>query len=329
MIAVKHFIRLSFFALALLLLSSGKGKAPFKLTLLSDTQTYTSKFPEIFSSQTRWIAENSGDIAFVLHQGDITDNNSPAQWEVATEAFRLIDGKVPYAFGPGNHDTGEGGKSQVRNTDMYNRYMPYEKHSETSHFGGAFAPNKMDNTWHTFKAGGHKWLILALEFGPRNAVLDWAASVIEKHPRHKVIINTHAYMYSDDTRMSAERNHKWLPQQYGLGKATGQEAVNNGEQIWDKLVKNHANILFVFSGHVLNDGTGTLVSEGIHGNLVYQMLANYQGGVEGTTNGGNGFLRIITIDPKDSSISVKTYSPHVNQYKTDDSQQFNFENVKF
>jgi len=88
-------------------------------------------------------------------------------------------------------------------------------------------------------------------------------------------------------------NHlaKWLPQNYGVGKDVGEDAVNNGEQIWEKLISNYPNILFVFSGHVLNDGVGTFVSEGKYGNKVYQMLANYQGGVEGTEKGGNGFLR--------------------------------------
>lgn len=240
-----------------------------------------------------------------------------------------MDGKVPYAFAPGNHDIGEGGRSEVRNTDMYNHFMPYEKYSKAPNFGGAFADGKMDNTWHTFKAGGINWLVLALEFGPRDTVLEWAATVIEKHPKHKVIITTHAYMYSDDTRMSKERDHKWLPQEYGLGKATGKDAVNNGEQMWDKLVKNYANVMFVFSGHVLNDGTGALVSEGIHGNKVYQMLANYQGGVDGTEKGGNGFLRIITIDPGNSTISVKSYSPYIDEYKTETGQQFSYKNVKF
>ena len=326
---MKHLFRLLFLALALIVLSSGRGKSPFKIVLLPDTQTYCSKFPEIFSSQTRWCAENKEEIAFVLQQGDITDNNSEQHWKIASEAFSLLDGKVPYAFAPGNHDIGEGGKAEVRNTDLYNRFMPYDKYSRTPNFGGALAPGKMDNTFHTFKAGGYKWLILALEFGPRDTVLEWAATVIEKHPKHKVIINTHAYMYSDDTRMSQERNHKWLPEEYGLGKATGKEAVNNGEQIWEKLVKNYANILFVFSGHVLNDGTGALVSEGIHGNKVYQMLANYQGGVEGTVKGGNGFLRIITIDPGNSAISVKSFSPYIDEYKTDPSQEFTYKNVKF
>lgn len=181
------------------------------LVLLPDTQTYTSNYPEIFKSQTSWIAENAKNIAFVLHQGDKTDNNSESQWKVAVESFSKLDGKVPYTFAPGNHDTGEGGKTLDRNMTMLNKFLPYKKFSKAKSFGGAFIPGEMENTWHTFKAGGFNWLILSLEFGPRNKVLEWAAGVIEKHPKHKVIVNTHAYLYSDDTRMSEKGNYKWIP----------------------------------------------------------------------------------------------------------------------
>jgi len=51
-------------------------------------------------------------------------------------------------------------------------------------------------------------------------------------------------------------------------------------------------------------------------------------GVEGSENGGNGFLRIVTIDPENKTISVKTYSPYINGYKTEPDQQFVFENVQ-
>ena len=325
----KQLLMLFSLALLLIVFSSGRKKSSFTLVLLPDTQTYTETYPEIFKSQTRWIAGNAQNIAFVLHQGDITDDNNEAQWNVAAESFSLIDGKVPYTFVPGNHDTGEGGKTLDRNTDLLNRFLPYSKYSQAKTFGGAYMAGDMTNTWHTFKAGGYNWLILSLEFGPRNKVLDWAVGIVENHPKHKVIINTHAYMYSDDTRMGEGKGHKWLPQNYGVGKASGEEAVNNGEQIWEKLVSQYPNILFVFSGHVLNDGVGTLVSEGKHGNKVYQMLANYQGGVEGTEKGGNGFLRLIQIDPGNSTISVKTYSPYTDKYKTEADQQFTFEKVKF
>ena len=298
---------------------------PFRLALLPDVQTYTRKYPEIFKAQTQWLADHKEDFAFVLQQGDITDWNAVEQWDAAREAFAVLDDKIPYTFVPGNHDIGNNADS--RNTDKLNRYLPYDKYSQSPYFGGAFQTGKMDNTWHTFRAGGLDWLILSLEFATRNRVLEWAENVIRQHPQHKVIINTHDYMYSDNTRMG--EGDDWLPQSYGVGKATGEEAVNDGEQMWTKLVSRYKNICMVVSGHVLHSGTGTLLSKGIHGNTVYQMLANYQEGVKGMVHGGNGFLRILTIDVKAKTIDVKTYSPFIDQYNTDENQQFVFENVEF
>ncbi len=302
----------------------------FKIVLLPDTQHYSESYPEIFYAQTHWIAENPDSIAFVLHQGDITNHNTPKEWEAASGAMNLLDGKVPYVVCTGNHDYGNNGANDIRDTEPFNTWFPYKKFSKTTGFGGAFEEGKMDNVWYTFKAGGINWLILSLEFGPRNKVLDWACEVVKDHPSHKVIINTHAYLYSDDTRMCEERAHRWLPQLAVMNKgATGSEAVNNGEQMWKKFVSLYPNIFMVVCGHVLNDGVGTLVSEGKHGNKVYQMLANYQHYVDGSVKGGNGFLRILTINPGKGRISVQTYSPYIHEYKTDPSQQFEFTGVKF
>ncbi len=318
------------FALVLLLVAGcSNPPKPFTLVLLPDTQVYSHSYPEIFLAQTEWIAQQADSITFVLHQGDITDFNSDEEWENATAALSVMDGKVPYTFVPGNHDMGPKGNASVRDTELLNRYLPYAKYQKMPHFGGAFEEGKMDNTYHTFTAGGLGWLILSLEFGTRDNVLRWAGEVIESHPNHRVIINTHDYMYSDDTRMNIESGHSWVPQNYGVGKETGDDAVNDGEMIWEKLVSQYPNVVLTFSGHVLNGGTGQLVSTGKHGNQVYQMLANFQSGVQGAENGGNGFLRLVTIDTHAKTIAVKTYSPHVDAYKTEPNQAFTFDSVDF
>lgn len=305
----------------------------FRIVLLPDTQHYSESYPEIFYSQTKWIADNADSIAFVLHEGDITNHNTPKEWDVVVTAMKFLDDvKVPYVMAIGNHDIGTNGTQDVRNTDNFNTWFPYEKYSKAHGFGGAYEPGRMDNVWYTFKKVGINWLVLSLEFGPRNKILDWASGVIKEHPSHKVIINTHAYLYSDDTPMSEKRNHRWLPKmaQMNVGIDTvGPDAINDGQQMWDKFVSQHSNIFMVVCGHVLNDGTGALVSEGKYGNKVFQMLANYQCYVDGSVKGGNGFLRILEIDPGKNRISIRTFSPYINKYLTDPSQQFSFENVRF
>ena len=298
-----------------------------RLIVFPDTQNYIKNWPHIFQSQTAWATNNADSISFVIHVGDITNANNKKQWETAVSAMSIMDNNVSYTFCPGNHDIGTNGSSDTRNTTMLNEYMPYSKYSKMAGFGGVYEAGKMDNSWHTFSTPeGYNFLILSLEFGPRNGVLEWAGEVIKAHPSHNVIINTHAYLYSDDKRISAIYEHKWTPGSYGLYEASGQDA-NDGEEIWTKLVKLYPNIFMVVCGHVLNDGTGFLVSEGDNGNKVYQMLSNYQTGVTGSENGGNGFLRIIDIDPSLATISVRSYSPFLNEFKTEEDQQFDIKGV--
>ena len=59
------------------------------------------------------------------------------------------------------------------------------------------------------------------------------------------------------------------------------------------------------------------------------MLANYQKGVEGSENGGNGFLRIIKVNPENQRIEVKTYSPWLDEFKKEKANNFTFKNVLF
>ena len=300
-----------------------------RLILLPDTQTYAEKYPDVLDSQINYILKEKKNINFVLQQGDLTQNNNDKEWQVIKNAFSKLDNKVPYVLAAGNHDMGSaaGKFADVRNSALFNQYFPAVHMSQLPAFAGAFEPNKLDNTYYLTETGKIKWLIISLEFGPRNAVLDWANTIISQYPSHTVIINTHSYMYSDSTRQGYGDN--WRPQAYGVGKDKGDSSVNDGEQIWEKLVSKNANVRFVFSGHVLNSGVGTLVSINNEGYPVYQMLANYQEGVKGSIKGGNGWLRIIDLDYKKKMLSVKTYSPYINQYNTDPGHQFNIKNVLF
>jgi VCBS repeat-containing protein len=292
----------------------------FSIVILPDTQHYSQKYPYIFDSQTTWIAENKKalKLAFVLHEGDITNNNNTYQWVNATASIGILDAaKVPYVIAIGNHDMKN---APPRKTTNFNAYFPVSRYSSLPTFGGVYEPNHLENSWHTFKAGGINWLVIALEFGPRDAVLNWANGVVESHQHHRVIMVTHAYMYDDETRLG--EGDEWNPNDYKYC-GTVDTTCNDGEELWNNFVKLHKNMLFVFSGHVLHDGTGKRVDAGVNGNLIYQMLANYQTG----ENGGNGFLRIATCYPELGKVTIESYSPYINQFKTEDDQQFEFTGV--
>lgn len=297
------------------------------IVLLPDTQTYAEKYPHILNSQADWIVKNSKSIDFVLQQGDLTQNNNDQEWEIVQSAFNKLNHQVPYVLAVGNHDMGStaGKFADSRNTTLYNTWFPYETMAGLPGFGGAFEPGKSDNAYYLLDAGKQKWMVLTLEFGPRESVLKWAGKIADQYPDRVIIVNTHAYLYSDSTRQTGK--DYWRPQAYGIGRDSAENAVNDGEQIWEKLIKNHANIRFVFSGHVLNTGVGSLVSVNDAGFPVYQFLANFQEGVKGSINGGNGFLRILKVDLKKNTISVKTYSPFTDEYNELAAHQFLFRDV--
>ncbi|WP_339647721.1 metallophosphoesterase [uncultured Salegentibacter sp.] len=297
----------------------------FEFVVLPDTQTYVEEYPEIYLHQMRWLANNNDRFSFALHVGDITQNNNGKEWDVAKEGFNIIDEKVPFSFVLGNHDMGSasGKFADTRNTAMANAYF---SPNEIPNLVASFPEGKIDNLLSEFKIGDQNWMVLSLEFGPRNKTIKWADEMIEKYSQHNFIIVTHAYVYEDSTLHDSE--DWWLPENYGIGKDAGEEAPNNGAQLWEKLIKKHENISMVFSGHILKSGVGTLVSEGENGNKVYQMLANYQKGVEGSENGGNGFLRIIKVNPENQRIEVKTYSPWLDEFKKEKEQNFTFENIQ-
>ncbi|MDG3581524.1 metallophosphoesterase [Galbibacter pacificus] len=304
-------------------------KTSFEFVVLPDTQSYVEEHPEIYLKQMQWIARNKNRFSFVIHEGDITQNNSTGEWQIAKKGFNMLNGKVPYTFCLGNHDMGSvpGKFADVRNTEKANNFFKVEALKQNSNLLASFPSGTIDNLCSQFNIAGYKWFVFSLEFGPRNKTIAWANKIIKSHPDAKIIINTHAYLYEDSTWQDGE--DWWQAQAYGVGKETGDNAVNNGKQLWNKLVAKHPNVIMVFCGHVLKSGVGTLVSTGENGNKVYQMLANYQKGVEGSKNGGDGFLRIVKMDIDNKRISVSTYSPWLDAYKKDADHDFTFKNVDF
>jgi len=289
--------------------SLGRNK-PFSIIALPDTQLYSEQYPEIFMKQTNWIKANkdSLNIVCVVHEGDITNRNSEKEWIAANNAMSILDDVVPYFLAIGNHDMAEGGTAKTRDTQFFNKYFPVSRFENKSWYGGNFN-NKSKNAYYYFKTNNMKFLVFCLEFGARDEVLTWANEVVSSHKKHKVILVTHCYMYSDDTRVG--EGDSWNPHNYGC-------KGNDGDEIWDKFVRKHENIFLFLSGHILNDGLGRLTSTGDHGNDVHQVLANYQM----KENGGNGWLRIMTFLPGENKILFRTYSPLLKEYATDDQNQF-------
>ncbi|MBI5802669.1 MAG: metallophosphoesterase [Verrucomicrobia bacterium] len=316
-------------ALARVALADAPAPVPggFTLAVLPDTQIYTWKHPETYPAQTRWIADNARlyNTAYVLHVGDITQHNTNHQWQIASDAHALLDRKgIPCAITTGNHDLGTEGKGSTRETP-FAKYFPVEWFRKQPTFGGFYdkEPHRTDNNYHLFEAGGRKWLILCLEFGPRDDVLRWGNEVVAKHPDRSAILVTHAYLRPDNFRFNRNAFIKVKDFEVNLGMdryglAKGEGGFNDGEDVWKKLVSQHASFVLVVSGHVCI--TGRLESTGKHGNTVHQMVVDYQN----QKDGGEGYLRLLQFHPDGKKVSVADYSPLLDKVSSAKNTSYEF-----
>jgi hypothetical protein len=302
-------------------LSHGSPSVPsFTVVALPDTQFYAAKFPDIFDAQTTWLLEQrrTGDLAFVLHEGDIVDDDVDQQWAPAAASLHRLDGIVPYVLSAGNHDYPGDGWSASRST-LIDAYFPVSTFSGSPWFGGTFDADHIENNYALLDVpGGGRWLVLALEFGPRDEVLTWANAIARQYASTPAMVVTHAYLYDDDTRYDRTQraDQQWNPHSYPIDDAPG--AVNDGEEIWQKLILGNSNIRFVFCGHVVDRGVGRLTSVRPDGTTVHQILANYQM----LAHGGGGYLRVMQFFPTLRTVHIQTYSPSQNVLKTDSDNDF-------
>lgn len=307
----------------------------WSVIMLPDPQTY-QKFGRnqpIFELMTAWVSENIDklNIKLVMCTGDLVEQNeminpdgkeanqpSKSQWESVSRAFNRLDGKVAYMLAAGNHDYGYSNIS-TRNSN-YNKYFPVDKNFLTQKgirevgINAEHIPS-LENAVYEFSSPlGRKFLLLTLEFAPRDTIINWAKTTIaqEKYKNHTAIILTHSYLNSENKHIDKE-NYKI-------------EEGNYGTAIWKKLVQPSSNIQMVFSGHIgapdnAKAHIGFRTDKNAAGKKVSQMVFNAQamgGGWHG--NGGDGWLRILEFLPDGKTVKVKTFSPFFGISPT--TQQF-------
>jgi hypothetical protein len=304
---------------------------PFTIVLLPDTQKYKDftgvSRSHIFDSQTQWIANHLIDenIVLMVHLGDIVDISVNSLWDESLFILSHLNGLLPVVLTAGNHDINElldpTTSSYATSYRLFNKYFPEDRFNKFPWFGGIFEKGKIENAYYFFSFAGVEYVILALEYAPRDKVLDWANEIVETFSKKKAIVVTHAYMAKGSERLKPgvklSPEISSVPYDSKEYETAGKDGwANGGDVIWDRLVKKHKNIEFVFSAH--SKGPGKLISKGIHGNPVFQVGANYQW----EENGGNGYLRLMKFYPKEKKVIVKTYSPLLDRFRTDWENQF-------
>ncbi len=300
---------------------AGNGPADaFTVAVLPDTQFYACEYAEIFERQTQWIVEqrDARGIGLVLHTGDIVDADVRAQWDVAATSLHLLDGVVPYMLATGNHDVSNGRASLIDD------YFVRPDGAAGAHAPSPHDSERFDNTFVIVRLAGQPWLFIGLEFGPRDSVVEWAGDVLAANPDVPAVLFTHAYLYSDGARYdrAVQPLQPYHPDAYAITPELG---INDGEDLWRKLIQPHENVRLVLSGHVIPDGTARSVATRASGSRVHQLLANYQLCDRcpcAESEGGGGYLRMLEFDAAAERIAVSTYSPHRDAALDDDENAF-------
>lgn len=338
------------------------------MVVMPDTQNYVDTkdpalLPGILKQMCDWIVANkeARNIGLVVFQGDIVDNNdrefngTPAyEWTLAKQAISVLDNQVPYVLVTGNHDYGPGGTARDRSSAMGRFFRASDNRLNDPGTGGIIAgmyePDSLDNTYSVIDTGIRKLLVLSLEFGPRQQVVDWANGIASqpKFSDHWIVLATHAYLCEgnlpdpdapvSETNLpmsyradisNTKQNNKYNPHNYKLAGINAEtDPVHDGEELWHDLVSRHANFILVLNGHY---ASGNDTGNGLPGHAVNPL--NNDGvattgrqqsiGVHGNTvheivanyqfaaNGGNGYLRLMEFLPDGKTVQVKTFSPFV------------------
>jgi len=271
----------------------------FQPVSLPDTQHYSAFYQDVYYRQTQWIVQHAEthNIKFVLHEGDITDNNGTQQWTVAKAAMsQLSAGGVPYVLVTGNHDmdqppsppgTPTAGRSvpRDRNTGHINRYFSADDYRNSPKWG-AYVPGHVENSWHEIDTPNGRLLIIGLEFGVSDGALAWAKKISEERPHDILVFLTHGYLNADGTRYNYDSGSELQRRQstkfYPLPDS------NDGENIWQKWLINQKTGKLVICGHAAGRGGAYLRSENNVGTVCHQIFANYQIAVRPDKGFGGG-----------------------------------------
>jgi hypothetical protein len=287
--------------------------ADYAFAVVPDSQIANEKFPDKIPGIVDFILKTHEEdtyIPFMMHMGDITNTDGLTEWELAGSTFHRLDGIIPYAMNPGNHDYASNG---YRDATRFNDAFPLDTFKQNGTYGGCFEEGKSENIYNTFTAGGLKYLVLTLEFGARDVVLEWANKVCADHPDYNIIVTTHGYTHSDGTRL--QPGNKYVPSvDYSFLKPD----ANDGPQIFEKLISKHPNIVMTLAGHIHSEKLVVSRSKGDAGNTIVDILCDSQD--SDTEYSGIALVMLMKFNKGSDEVILEYYSTGRQAYFLPENQ---------
>ena len=255
-----------------------------------------------------WLVAHKDEkkLRYVMGLGDITDKDMDEEWtHVLNQLSKLEAAGIPYSLVRGNHDS----------VDKYNQYVTNGTLNYTDTVEGCYKSGDYTNTYTKFTVGETKYMVFVLNYGADDNVLNWAGELIAANPDRRVIITTHCYLYRDGTTL--DKGDVCPPD------STGNKSSNNGDEMWDKLIRKHANIFLVLSGHDPCENIVMTQTKGDNGNTVTQFLIDPQG-MDAKYSYNTGMIALLHFTEDGRNVAVEYVSGITNQYFKVDNQ-FEFE----
>jgi large repetitive protein len=260
----------------------------FTLVHIPDTQRMLSN--GMLAGVTNWIVANrsSQNIPYALQVGDITEGDTQAEWQQASDAFTLledplttglIDG-LSYGILAGNHDS-------IVNFDAY---FGISRFAGRAYYTGHYPADSNQNSYALFSASTLNLIAISLSDCPGPDELDWADGLLKAYSSRRAIIVTHSL--------------------FPWGAAP--EWTQCGEAIFNALSDN-PNLFLLLSGHCRMEAWRRDI--GAAGQTVYSIAADY-------TDQLNDNIRLMIFSPGENMIHVRTFSPDDGLFKIDDISQF-------
>ena len=237
----------------------------YSFAFLGDTQFLIYK--DIYEGTTKntkpiydWLIQNKDEknIQYVFGLGDVSDKDYISEYKYASYLFKTLgDAGINYAVTPGNHD----GQTAYVN---YNSIFANDAYLTNGI--NYYKSGNVSNYYKNFEVGEYKYMVMVLEFGAPDAVLEWANGVVAANPDRQVIVLTHGYIGYDGGFISEKELH-------APNSANG---LNSGEEIWQKFVSQHSNIIISACGHIDPYNIKQRADVGVNGNTVHQFLIDNQ-----------------------------------------------------
>lgn len=266
--------------------------------------------------QNQWVADHAEEMNLqaVLTLGDLT-NASFQHWNITDDAFNIFDeADVPYVLLLGNHDYDNQQLTSIsgRDTNNFNEFFPYEDFKDKEWFVEAKTEGKLDNVCYKFETKEVNYLVFTLDFGPSDATMAWASSILDRpeYADYRAIILSHNIL-GRNGYFTDEHNG---PTTYGFAKNLAPDEVNNGQDIYDKLISKHDNVFLAAGGHVVTDTIMRRLETADNGNKVLNLLIDGQSVIDVNGKKGATLIAVCKINEKTKKMTFNYYDPTNDLY---------------